>query len=150
MTEQTRKRAVYGLFVGAVILALFARPWERRHRELVQEEAPVAAATAAIALTAGAAASDSAVMFAESWPHDPFNRRPLPESDEAVAVPAPVTTGPNLSLQGVMVVNGARTGVINGHLVQVGGTVEGWRVVQIEPQSVRLVREGETIDLHLP
>ena len=149
MTEQTRKRTVYVIFAGAVILALFARPWEGRHRDAAQDAVPVVAAAIGVVAPVNGRAPDSAVAFAAAWPLDPFNRRPT--SVPAVAtVAAPASPGPGFSLQGVMVVNGVRTGVINGRTVRVGESIEGWRIVQIEAQSVRLVRAGETLDLHLP
>jgi hypothetical protein len=158
MNERTRKRIVYTIFAGAVILGLIARPWERPHDD------PDAAAVNPVAAlvepnTATLSPLPPSVVgvtlerreLATTWPRDPFrdkDNRVDPALAEVAAMPE--SAEPLLTLQGVMTVDGQRVCVINGRVGRVGTVIEGWRVQRIDESRVHLVRGQEAVDLDLP
>jgi len=156
MTERTRKRTIYTLFIGAVILALFTRPWEQPYRTATPsapDQATLASLPNSLPGPQSMAAStpEIRVEFASAWPPDPFqDRNDRVEATVPAADPLSASMEPLLTLQGIMTVDGRRACVINGQMGPVGTVIDGWRVARIDEGQVRLVRGAESIDLELP
>lgn len=157
MSASTRKGIVLGLLVGAIALGWFAKPWERRVRSGVSPALTSGLATEAGDSTGGGTKDTgttvvgaSPVIFATTWPRDPFWRGQS-DADLAEAIDAPAETVESLlELQGIMMVGGERACVVNAQLVRVGDMVDGWTVVGIGEVDAQLTRAGQTLRLRLP
>jgi hypothetical protein len=156
MNERTRKRIIYTLFVGAVILGLITRPWERPHPALppgAPDQVMLASLPNSLPGPQSVAASTPVIRveFASAWPPDPFQDRDnRVEATVPAADPLSAPVEPPLTLQGIMTVDGRRACVINGQMGPVGMVIDGWRVARIDERQVHLVRGAESIDLELP
>ena len=156
MSASTRKGIVFGLLVGAVALGWFAKPWERRVRSGVSPAVTSGLATETvdsagrIGDTGTAVVGVPPVIFATTWPRDPFWRGQS-DADLAEAIDAPAETVESvLELQGIMMVGGERACVVNAQLVRLGDMVDGWTVVGIGEVDAQLTRTGQTLRLRLP
>ncbi len=161
MNETTRKKLIFAILIGSIILAIIMRPWEsgRDHRGQSdhgeQQQASELSAHAAVVtqspgLRQGPTTVAQPVEFAESWPDNPFFD---PHSAQTAATVAPAGASSQteqLRLQGILSSGGQRACVINGLTYPTGGTIQNWRVVEIGDHSVMLRRGSRTLRLTLP
>jgi len=131
MNEKTRKRAIYAIFVLAILFGLYMKPWDRTRG---MGEIPMAPSEDQ-GSTGSAAASDStqltvAAAFASEWPADPFAHRGQAASvAPAAAMPEPAM--PEFTLQGMMQLGGQTACVINGVILKAGDQISGWTVESV-------------------
>jgi len=83
-----------------------------------------------------------------------FAKTPPPPKHAVQASPKPVAPTPevrfpDLTLQGVTLRGSNSSAVINGRVVQLGGRVEGVQVTEIDGESVSVVLDGQTNQIHL-
>ena len=158
MNKQTRQRIVYGVFVAAVVLGLYMRPWQRPGQDAtvtanqsIASTATAAASGAESQIASAAVATATPVVFAAEWPADPFRGS---DDHHAAATPAADAniqpSKPAWALQGIMTVDGERVCVINGQTEKIGATIGGWRVDRIDNDAVWMARGSEKMQLNLP
>ncbi|MDH3314338.1 MAG: hypothetical protein OER43_01005 [Gammaproteobacteria bacterium] len=88
--------------------------------------------------------------------HDPFTRpnfdAPPPASLVRSAGNAPETgKGPpvNMELRGIVIADGSAMVDVNGKLMSVNDSYEGYRLIKIEERKAVFIRNGTTLDLVL-
>ena len=142
MTDQKRKRIIYGVFVTAVIWGLYMEPWKHPAKPGPSPElAEPATMTIAAATSAPVADNAPVIRQTDRWTVNPFRpavsgRKPAAPAEVIEETPAP-------TLQGIMTVRGSRTCVLDGRVYKVGDSVGGWRIAEIGDGEVVLVGPQE-------
>ena len=141
MTEQSRKRIVYTIFLVAVIWGIFNFPHRKRVAEL--QTTPVTETTTAVALAIPTAVSAATPTTPSEWGRDPFARARIGKAN------VQGVTAPTLSVAAVSVTDGKAMAIVNGRMVGKGDAVEGWRVISITDNGVVLESKGKKITLKI-
>ena len=141
MNEKTRKRAVYAIFVLAVLFGLYMKPWDRPSRE---ESAatitgnPNGEAAAATTHEVDSAQIIGAAVFATNWPSDPFAHRGQGAAAPVISVASDEPLMPLFKLQGMMQLDGQNACVINGEILKAGDRISGWTVESVNANEAIL------------
>jgi len=151
--EQKRKRTVFGLLVAAIIFGLIMRPWESRRKrgsDATSNETDQIATPMVEGSTAppGADTCQQTLVFAASWPHDPFLQVEVKGAPSGQVEPSDIPS--RWKLQGIMSMSGEQTCVINGQMCTVGVTIDGWKISHIGSSEVHLQRASRSVRLVLP
>lgn len=146
MTKQQQQLAILG-GLALVMVAVYARAWRLGRAPAPQaqtapaaELAPTAGATAALLGERPVSLQRDAQrerMTALHWSRDPFLRGTGAGLSDA------------LSLSGILWDVAQPLAIINGEMVGVGQTIEGYRIVSITQESVAVTDGAETLTLQI-
>jgi hypothetical protein len=138
MTERTRKRIVYLVFLAALIYGAFN--FLGPHRSKVTPTGTnEALATIQPLQTAGTISTASADTT--EWGRDPFVQ---PAKSKQV-----VSRMERLTLSAISGSPANPLAVINGKILGIGESISGWQIKRISPRSVQLQRNGQNRTLSI-
>lgn len=142
MSENTRKKMVYGVLVVAIIWGIINNPFAEQTPHQFANSTDSAQwlpedSVAEPVEVAGVARSDSLLR----WKHDPFIRPQKAKIVQAESF--------GLALSAISIANGKSMAMINGKIVGSGEIIDGWAVVDIQEQSVFLKKGSRNKELKL-
>ncbi|MCK4858606.1 MAG: hypothetical protein KAT58_11600 [candidate division Zixibacteria bacterium] len=147
MTDKKRKTLVFGILVVAVIWGIWNNPFSSGKKESADAPRQVANHVAPVvkpAVVGPALAASFANL--EDWRHDPFVRT---ERAAPRKTTAPAAAGPSFKLSVISRRGDNSMVIINGRVLRETDMIEGWKVVSIADNSVRLAKGSLTTKLTL-
>src|SRR3972149_5793933 len=148
MSQSTRKRIVFAVFLVAAAWGLYSQPWthigaSRPHQAGVNSPDTLGIRAAVVATAASVAERPTVGAMAKEWTVDPF-RSKFPTKTPIVPNRAPETEPePPPLLQGMMTVGDEPVCVISGQVVRKGDRVGGWRVDAIASDRGDMARVSD-------
>ena len=140
MTEKKRKTIVYAIFAIAVIWGIMNNPFNRKKPQW--EDDSSASETIQPISTAGVGMADTKLTLSDKWGSDPF-------AQKSTAAKTDQSSEVQFNLTAISKSEGEYWALINGRILAVNDSIEGWTVTQVTGKNVTLSKNGKTISLKI-
>ena len=140
MSANKRKTIVYAIFVIAVIWGIANNPFGRKKPHWENTDAlhetiqPISTASVGLA--------ENTLNLSDKWGSDPFVQK-------TASVAPQQESQTQFNLTAISKSEGTYWALINGQIVAVNDTIEGWTVTRVTGKSVTLSKDGKTISLKI-